>query len=141
MTGVEFVLPKGYLSPQGQLLRHGTMRLATAKDELEVRADQRAIANPDYGTLLLLSRLITIQSAPNPLQPEHLEQLFIQDYFYLQDLYHQLHPYGFYDQERLYEEISFIAFYFHWNLEDILQFTHSDRRRWVEQISKLLNAS
>jgi len=50
MTGVEFVLPKGYLSPQGQLLRHGTMRLATAKDELEVRADQRAIANPDYGT-------------------------------------------------------------------------------------------
>jgi len=91
--------------------------------------------------LLLLSRLITIQSAPNPLQPEHLEQLFIQDYFYLQDLYHQLHPYGFYDQERLYEEISFIAFYFHWNLEDILQFTHSDRRRWVEQISKLSNAS
>jgi len=139
MTVFEFVLPKGYLSPQGQLLRHGTMRLATAQDELAVQADQRAIANADYGTLILLSRLIHIRNAPSPLQPAHLEQLFIQDFLYLQDLYYQLHPYGFYDPERLYEEISFIAFHFHWHLADILQFTHSDRRRWVEQITKLLN--
>ncbi|WP_425218104.1 DUF6760 family protein [Tumidithrix helvetica] len=37
-----------------------------------------------------------------------------------------------------YEEVAFIAFHFHWALEDILTLTHSDRRRWVEEISKLI---
>lgn len=44
MTGVEFVLPKGFLSPQGQLLRYGTMRLATAQDELNGRSPMPIMA-------------------------------------------------------------------------------------------------
>jgi hypothetical protein len=37
--------------------------------------------------------------------------------------------------EQLYEEVAFIAYYFHWPLKDILELEHDDRRTWVEQIS------
>ncbi|WP_408648775.1 DUF6760 family protein [Tumidithrix elongata] len=43
-----------------------------------------------------------------------------------------------YPSDLFYEEVAFIAFHFHWSLEDILNLTHSDRRRWVEEISKLI---
>ncbi|WP_407681158.1 MULTISPECIES: DUF6760 family protein [Pseudanabaena] len=39
--------------------------------------------------------------------------------------------------ERLYEEVAFIAFYFHWSKEDILNLTHTERLRWVNEIMRL----
>ncbi|MEW6496724.1 MAG: DUF6760 family protein [Cyanobacteriota bacterium] len=42
-----------------------------------------------------------------------------------------------YPSEQLDEEVAFIAFHFHWSLEDILNLEHPDRRRWVTQIKKL----
>ncbi|MFN6067834.1 MAG: DUF6760 family protein, partial [Pseudanabaena sp.] len=39
-----------------------------------------------------------------------------------------------YPSERLYEEVAFIAFYFHWSREDILNLTHTERLRWVNEI-------
>jgi len=38
---------------------------------------------------------------------------------------------------RLYEEVAFIAFYFHWSREDILNLTHAERLRWVNEIMRL----
>ena len=35
----------------------------------------------------------------------------------------------------LYEEVAFIAYHFHWPLETIVQLEHSDRLRWVKEIS------
>jgi hypothetical protein len=35
----------------------------------------------------------------------------------------------------LHEEVAYIAYYFHWPLQDILEMEHSDRRKWVEQIA------
>jgi hypothetical protein len=32
------------------------------------------------------------------------------------------------------EEVAYIAYYFHWPLNDILEMEHHDRRRWVEEI-------
>jgi hypothetical protein len=39
--------------------------------------------------------------------------------------------------ERIYEEIAFIAYHFHWSYDEILAMEHSDRKRWCEQISNI----
>jgi hypothetical protein len=41
---------------------------------------------------------------------------------------------------RLYEEVAFIAYYFHWSAEAILELPHRDRVRWCAEISKINNA-
>jgi hypothetical protein len=33
------------------------------------------------------------------------------------------------------EEMAFLAYHFHWSLDQILDLEHSDRRAWVGQIS------
>jgi hypothetical protein len=35
----------------------------------------------------------------------------------------------------LYEEVAFIAYYFHWDYAQIVNLPHGDRRVWCEQIS------
>jgi len=42
-----------------------------------------------------------------------------------------------YPLSQLYEEVAFIAYHFHWPQAEILDLEHSDRRRWVEQISEI----
>jgi hypothetical protein len=42
-----------------------------------------------------------------------------------------------YPQERLYEEVAFIAYYLHWSREEILALEHAERRRWCEEISRI----
>lgn len=41
--------------------------------------------------------------------------------------------------DRLYEEVAYIAYYFHWPLEEILEMEHSERRQWVERIAEINN--
>lgn len=33
--------------------------------------------------------------------------------------------------------MSFIAYYFHWTYQDIMELEHRERRRWCEEISKI----
>ena len=42
-----------------------------------------------------------------------------------------------YPLDRLYEEVAYIAYHFHWPLGDILELEHDDRRRWVEEIGSM----
>ncbi|HLH72344.1 MAG TPA: DUF6760 family protein [Chloroflexota bacterium] len=42
-----------------------------------------------------------------------------------------------YPLDRLHEEVAYIAYHFHWPLDDILKLEHRDRRRWVEEIAKI----
>ncbi len=42
-----------------------------------------------------------------------------------------------YPSEALYEEVAYIAYHFHWPLDDILHLEHAERHRWVEEISKI----
>ena len=35
------------------------------------------------------------------------------------------------------EEVAFIAYHFHWPMEQILEMEHSDRRQWAEEISRI----
>ncbi|WP_214323254.1 DUF6760 family protein [Nonomuraea sediminis] len=40
---------------------------------------------------------------------------------------------------RLYEEIAYVAYHFHWPLDDILDLEHADRERFVTQIAALVD--
>jgi len=42
-----------------------------------------------------------------------------------------------YAAERLYEEVAYVAFHFHWSLDEILDLDHLLRRRFVHEIGKL----
>ena len=43
-----------------------------------------------------------------------------------------------YPLDRIYEEVAFIAYHFHWPQEQLLELEHGERRRWVNEISKLI---
>jgi hypothetical protein len=87
-TEFEFTLPKGYLAADGVLHRRGTMRLATARDEIEPLRD-RSIEGPDdpYLTVLVLGRVITSLGTLASVGPREIEGLFAADLAFLQDLY------------------------------------------------------
>lgn len=42
-----------------------------------------------------------------------------------------------YPLDRLYEEVAYIAYHFHWPLEQLLTLEHRERQTWVEQIAAL----
>jgi len=33
--------------------------------------------------------------------------------------------------------VAFVAYHFHWPMNDILDLEHADRRRWVQEISAI----
>ena len=35
------------------------------------------------------------------------------------------------------EEVAFIAYHFHWELDEILSMEHRDRQKWCEEINKI----
>ncbi|WP_330334567.1 hypothetical protein OHS33_35625 [Streptomyces sp. NBC_00536] len=43
-----------------------------------------------------------------------------------------------YATDRLHEEIAYVAFHFHWELEAILDLEHQDRNRYTEQIASFV---
>jgi Family of unknown function (DUF6760) len=42
-----------------------------------------------------------------------------------------------YAEDRLYEEIAYVAYHFHWSLDDILDMEHPLRKRFVDEIAKI----
>lgn len=86
-TEYEFTLPKGYVDEDGTLHRKGTMRLATARDEIEPLRDPRVAANEAYLTVLVLARVVTELGTLDQVTPRTIEGLFAADLAYLQDFY------------------------------------------------------
>jgi len=89
-TEFEFELPLGYVDPAGNVHRRGTMRLATARDELAPLIDQRVKENPAYLGVVLLSLVITRLGDLREVYPDIVEQFFAADVAYLQDFYEQV---------------------------------------------------
>ncbi len=89
-TEVEFTLPQGYVDAGGTLHRDGTMRLATARDELAPLVDPRVQRNRAYLVVLLLSRVVTRLGTLPVVTPEVIEGLYAADFGYLQALYRSL---------------------------------------------------
>ncbi len=87
-TEYAFTLPKGYIDRDGVLHRQGTMRLATARDEMEPLRDARINSVDDpYLTILVLARVITELGDVRQITPAVIEGLFAADLAFLQDLY------------------------------------------------------
>ena len=42
-----------------------------------------------------------------------------------------------YGADRLIEEVSYVAYHFHWPLEAILDLEHPDRHAFIEQIGRI----
>jgi len=42
-----------------------------------------------------------------------------------------------YAADRLYEEVAYVAYHFHWPLDDLLDLEHPERRRFVEEIGRI----
>lgn len=42
-----------------------------------------------------------------------------------------------YPQERLYQEMAFLAYYLHWSNEDLMELDHCERRRWCREVSAI----
>jgi hypothetical protein len=87
-TEYEFVLPRGYLDQSGELHKRGTMRLATARDELEPLRDPTISSADDPRlTILVLARVIRRLGSLELVTAHEIEGLFAADLAFLQDFY------------------------------------------------------
>lgn len=94
-TEFEFTLPRGYVDRDGTLHRQGTMRLATAMDEITPLRDLRVRSNQAYLVIILLSRVITRLGTLTAISPTVIENLFAADLAYLQAFYRRINEEGY----------------------------------------------
>jgi hypothetical protein len=146
MGEFSFTLPKGWLDSDHKLHRYGKMRTTNGQDEMEVQGHPQVMGNPDYGVFMMLSRVICQLGDLTAVTSQQLETLFLKDFDYLLDFYAEINQiednivseeFIIYPLDKLYQEAAFIAFYFHWSLDDILILEHQERLRWVTEIIKL----
>ncbi|MFF6905534.1 hypothetical protein ACFY9Q_06310 [Streptomyces sp. NPDC012389] len=93
-TEFAFELPRGYVDDEGQLHRHGTMRLATARDELRPQIDLRVKENPAYLSVVLLSQVITQLGTVTDVHAGIVERMYATDVAFLQDFYRRINSEG-----------------------------------------------
>lgn len=89
-TEHEFVLPHGFIDDDGEMHREGTMRMATAADEIHPLKDPRVQKNPAYLVVILLSRVVTRLGSLQSINPSVIEGLFVADLAFLQDMYNRI---------------------------------------------------
>ncbi|MGX7826372.1 phage tail assembly protein [Actinokineospora sp. 24-640] len=93
-TEYPFVLPRGFVDEHGAVHREGTMRLATARDEITTQTDPRVRQNPAYLTVLLLERTVVRLGSLSQVDALVVESLFASDLAFLQDLYRRVNQEG-----------------------------------------------
>ena len=93
-TEFEFTLPQGYVDDTGTRHRDGVMRLATAADEIKPLKDPRVRSNESYLTVILLSRVVTQLGTIESVSPHTIENLYVADLAYLQNLYERVNQRG-----------------------------------------------
>lgn len=86
-------MPKGYIDENGDLHREGTMRLATAADEILPLKDPRVLQNAAYLPVIIFSRVITRLGTLKVITTKVIEDLFADDFAYLQDFYNNVNAY------------------------------------------------
>lgn len=93
-TEYAFTLPIGYQDEDGRLHREGTMRLATAADEILPFNDPRVQKNQAYLAIILFSRVIVKLGSVSPINPKVIESMYAADLSHLQELYNQINRTG-----------------------------------------------
>ncbi|NUM35426.1 MAG: hypothetical protein HUU50_12835 [Candidatus Brocadiae bacterium] len=90
VTEYDFVLPLGYIDESGTLHKEGTMRLATAADEVLPMKDPRVQQNPAYLTIIILARVVVRLGNLKMVTTKVIESLFTKDFNYLQEMYNKI---------------------------------------------------
>ncbi|MGX7681851.1 hypothetical protein ACSMXN_23460 [Jatrophihabitans sp. DSM 45814] len=87
-TRYDFTLPRGYIDHHGRMHKTGTMRLATARDELEPLRDP-GVSGPDDPrlTIVVLARVVERLGDMELVTAHDIEGLFAVDLAFLQDFY------------------------------------------------------
>ena len=93
-TEFKFTLPRGHVDHRGTVHREGTMRLATARDEIEPLRDAQVRQNEAYLAVLLLSRVVTRIGDVTEVTPDLVEELYAADFDHLQRLYERINTDG-----------------------------------------------
>jgi hypothetical protein len=93
-TEIAFTLPRGYVDAGGTVHQEGTMRLATARDEIEPLRSSEVRQNHAYLTVLLLARTVTRLGGMTDVTPEVIEDLYAADFDHLQRLYERINSDG-----------------------------------------------
>src|ERR1700709_157995 len=93
-TEIPFNLPRGLTEEAGGVHTEGTMRLATARDEIEPLRDPEVRRNEAYLSVLLLARTVTRIGEITEITPEVIEALFAADFDHLQRLYERVNTDG-----------------------------------------------
>ncbi|MCX5142096.1 MULTISPECIES: hypothetical protein [unclassified Streptomyces] len=93
-TEFDFELPRGYVDDEGRVHRSGSMRLATARDELRPQIDLRVKENPAYLSVVLLSQVITRLGTVTDVHAGVVEGMYATDVAFLQDFYRRINSEG-----------------------------------------------
>ncbi|MFD7320006.1 hypothetical protein ACFV9D_02785 [Streptomyces sp. NPDC059875] len=93
-TEFTFELPRGYVDDEGTVHRTGSMRLATARDELRPQIDLRVKENPAYLSVVLLSQVITQLGTITDVHAGVVERMYATDVAFLQDFYRRINSEG-----------------------------------------------
>ena len=89
-----FTLPRGLVDSEGNVHREGTMRLATARDEIEPLRSAEVRQNEAYLSVLLLARTVIRIGGFTEISPDLVENLFAADFDHLQRLYERINANG-----------------------------------------------
>ena len=89
-TEFEFTLPFGYKDRNGTVHKTGTMRLATAADEIRPLGDPRVRTNQAFLVIILLARVVTKLGSVDPITTDTIEGMFSVDLAFLQDFYRRI---------------------------------------------------
>ena len=93
-TSFDFVLPRGYVDQSGAIHREGSMRLATARDELLPLLDPKVRQNEAFLSLVLLARVVTRLGTLPVIDDQVIGGLWATDLAFLQDLYRRINTEG-----------------------------------------------
>lgn len=93
-TEYKFTLPRGFVDGEGKVHKEGTMRLATARDEILPLQDYRVQANRAYLVIILLSRVVTRIGTLPMITVDTVENLFSTDLAFLQEFYRKINEEG-----------------------------------------------
>jgi hypothetical protein len=93
-TTFNFVLPRGYVDASGVVHREGTMRLATARDELMPLLDPKVKEHEAFLSLVLLGRVVTRLGTLPVIDDQVIGGLWATDLSFLQDLYRRINTEG-----------------------------------------------
>jgi len=89
-TEFPFRLARGYIDAQGERHVEGTMRLATAADELLPMRDPRVHQNDAYAAVIILARVVTRLGSLDMISTQVIENLFASDFAQLSEMYDRI---------------------------------------------------